>query len=186
VTFHFDENKFLLNQKVFTIGSKYDVLDESGHPLCYLKQKIWTLKRHVDVYASETSENVLMRIVQDRIFTLFTSFSVIDEAGQLVGRICQKFSLFRRTYGVKSFAGEEIATAEQDVVSSVLGATSRGYVRDLANFNIMMKGEQIGVFNRKLMLFDRYVMDIYDDPVKRLDRRLALALAVILDLGEDR
>ncbi len=189
MAFDFDKNKFLLKQKILTVGARYNVLDENGAELCFLKQKIWTLKRHVEVYASESSGGPLMKIAQDHIFSLFTSYSITDNNNQLIGRIRQKFSLFKRIYGIFNNAGEEVATAEQDAVSATLGYSGSSYgrmARDLANFNLMMSGQQIGVFDRKLTVFDRYVMDIYGDVGKALDRRLALALAVILDLGEDR
>ena len=57
-----------------------------------------------------------------------------------------------------------------------------GTARELANFNILMDGQAIGSFDRKLTLFDRYAMDIYGDPEKKMDRRMALALAVVLHM----
>ena len=44
----------------------------------------------------------------------------------------------------------------------------------------------IGEFNRKLTLFDRYVLDMSADRMHELDRRLAIALGVMLDTGERR
>jgi len=35
-------------------------------------------------------------------------------------------------------------------------------------------------------LFDEYVLDLRNDPDRYLDRRLALALGVMLDTGEKR
>jgi len=47
-------------------------------------------------------------------------------------------------------------------------------------------GVVIGDFNRKLTLLDRYVLDLRQDPDRRLDRRVALALGIMLDTGERR
>ena len=44
----------------------------------------------------------------------------------------------------------------------------------------------IGRFNRKFTLRDRYVLDVSEDPTALLDRRVAVALGVILDTGERR
>jgi hypothetical protein len=44
----------------------------------------------------------------------------------------------------------------------------------------------LGEFNRKLTLFDRYVIDVRGDVEGILDRRVALALGVMLDTGERR
>jgi hypothetical protein len=44
----------------------------------------------------------------------------------------------------------------------------------------------IGEFNRKFSLFDKYVLDMSADRSLELDRRMAVALAVMLDTGERR
>ena len=46
--------------------------------------------------------------------------------------------------------------------------------------------EVVGEFNRKFTLLDRYVLDLSADPGRALDRRIALALAIMLDTGERR
>ena len=44
----------------------------------------------------------------------------------------------------------------------------------------------IGEFNRKFTLLDRYVLDMSQDQGHVLDRRLTVALGVLLDTGERR
>lgn len=44
----------------------------------------------------------------------------------------------------------------------------------------------IGEFNRKFTLFDKYVLDLSADRAHELDRRLGVALAILLDTGERR
>jgi hypothetical protein len=44
----------------------------------------------------------------------------------------------------------------------------------------------IGEFNRKFTLFDRYVLDMSADREHLIDRRVALALGIMLDSGERR
>jgi hypothetical protein len=44
----------------------------------------------------------------------------------------------------------------------------------------------LGELNRKFTLFDKYVLDLTHDPQRTLDRRVALALGVMLDTGEGR
>ena len=45
---------------------------------------------------------------------------------------------------------------------------------------------ELGRFNRKLTLFDKYVLDMTSDGSRTLDRRIAVALGVLLDTGERR
>ena len=45
---------------------------------------------------------------------------------------------------------------------------------------------ELGEFRRKRTILDRYVLDMKSDPTRILDRRLAVAMAVMLDTGERR
>ena len=49
-----------------------------------------------------------------------------------------------------------------------------------------MDGRVIGSLNRKFQLRDRYVLDLTGDHERKLDRRLAIALAIGLDALQNR
>ena len=49
-----------------------------------------------------------------------------------------------------------------------------------------MDGRVVGSLNRKFQLRDRYVLDLAGDPEHKLDRRLAIALAIGLDALQNR
>jgi hypothetical protein len=54
---------------------------------------------------------------------------------------------------------------------------------------LITRGESdmvVGEFKRKLTILDRYVLDLSADRRRDLDRRLGLALGVMLDTGERR
>ena len=54
------------------------------------------------------------------------------------------------------------------------------------NFDILSGEQVIGKMDRKFQLRDRYVLDLSGDPDKKLDRRLAIALAIGLDTLQNR
>ena len=54
------------------------------------------------------------------------------------------------------------------------------------NFEILAGDQAIGRMDRKFQLRDRYVLDLSGDPEKKLDRRLAIALAIGLDTLQNR
>jgi hypothetical protein len=54
------------------------------------------------------------------------------------------------------------------------------------NFVYLRGDQMIGEFNRKMTLLDRYVLDMSADRNRHLDRRVALAVGVMLDTGERR
>jgi hypothetical protein len=45
---------------------------------------------------------------------------------------------------------------------------------------------RLGTFNRKRSITDKYVMDLGGDAMRRFDRRLAVAMGVLLDTAEAR
>jgi len=49
-----------------------------------------------------------------------------------------------------------------------------------------LNNNELGVFNRSFTILDRYVLDMSADLKARIDRRLALAMGVMLDTGERR
>jgi uncharacterized protein YxjI len=54
------------------------------------------------------------------------------------------------------------------------------------NFDIVMGDRVVGHLNRKFQLRDRYVLDVSGDTERKLDRRLAVALAIGLDTLQNR
>ena len=54
------------------------------------------------------------------------------------------------------------------------------------NFDLLMDGRVIGSLNRKFQIRDRYVLDLTADHERKLDRRLAIALAIGLDALQNR
>ena len=54
------------------------------------------------------------------------------------------------------------------------------------DFDLVMDGRVIGSLNRKFQLRDRYVLDLTGDHERKLDRRLAIALAIGLDALQNR
>ena len=57
---------------------------------------------------------------------------------------------------------------------------------DYHNFDILVDDQVVGMMNRKFQLRDRYVLDLSGDHERKLDRRVAVALAVGLDTLQNR
>jgi hypothetical protein len=70
------------------------------------------------------------------------------------------------------------------VLGSLFGVLRTNFV--LVLLGGPQHGTVIGEFNRKFTLFDRYVLDLSADPERQFDRRVALALGLMLDTGERR
>lgn len=153
-------------------------------------------RRHVTVYRDESRGEVLLRIAQDqRVALLRRTYTISSASGTALARLRKHYvhNLVRKRWYVETPDGERVALAVEDsivlsLLRRVLGPLF-GLLR--TNFTVIAgrgttDGVVIGEFNRTLTLLDRYVLDLRPDPDRRLDRRVALALGIMLDTGERR
>ena len=54
------------------------------------------------------------------------------------------------------------------------------------NFDILVDDRVVGSMNRKFRLRDRYVLDLSGDHERKIDRQVAVALAIGLDALQNR
>ena len=149
--------------------------------------------RHVTVYRDESRAEVVLRVRQDQRVALLTrTYTVLTKGGEPIAMLRKTYvhNVVRKRWYVEAPDGRPLAKAIED--SMVLSLLRRvlgpffGFLR--TNF-LLVRGadeEVVGEFNRKFTLLDRYVLDLSADPGRALDRRIALALAIMLDTGERR
>lgn len=146
--------------------------------------------RHIDFYRDESKAEKLLQVQQEQKATLFTQyFTIVDGAGRKLGRLSKNplTDLLRKKWQVRDAAGNHICTAMED---SLLLAIFRKWIAQLFPMNFILvrpdTEAQLGSFNRKFTLLDRYVLDMTPDHDRYLDRRIAVAIGVMLDTGERR
>lgn len=201
----YDRDLFLVNQKHLALGkSKFYVYDESGAALFYVERPVQILPRraNISVYADDGKAELLLVLHQDHYFELRRrEYTVMDqEIGETVGHLSRDNirAWLRRKWDISDAAGNAIAICRED--TKVMSAVRRivdwiPYVSLLGmaiktDFHILtVDGAQetrIGTFVRKLGLGDKYTLDLKQDPERKLDRRLAVALGILLDTAEAR
>jgi uncharacterized protein YxjI len=191
----------LLIQQVFRpIANEYRISvptpgsTEEGRPLLYVKQKKMKIKEDIRFYGDETETNEIFRIKARSMFDMGSARYDVFAGEQKIGLLWHKFkeSLLRTTWHVGGPSDEEVAIARE---RSQVGAIARRVadfvpVGDLIpipyNFEILVDGTRVGGMDRKFKLRDQYILDLSDDTDKKIDRRLAVALAVGLDTLQNR
>lgn len=150
-------------------------------------------KRHVTFYTGADKRERLFEILQDQKFHVPTAtYTVRDARGDVLARFRKNYlyNLIRRRWEVLAPAGHVAWVAKED--SIILSLLRRllgplfGFLR--TNFIFQRAGNDrvIGEFKRKFTILDRYVLDLTSDTQRAFDRRVALALGVMLDTGERR
>ena len=157
-------------------------------------------KRHTTIYRDERKQQPVVRILQDYKFRLINAtYTITDADGQVLARLRKNYlyNLVRRRWYCYSPDQALLCVAKEDSLvrsilrrlflqTGLLGVLFMTFVR--TNF-VILAGDSVtrlGVFNRKMTILDRYVLDMSADPARTLDRRVALALGVMLDTGERR
>ncbi len=149
--------------------------------------------RHVTVFRDESRAETLLRVLQDQRVALVTrTYTVLAKSGEPLARLRKTYihNVIRKRWYVETPRGEAVARAIEDsIVLSLLRRLLGPFFGFLRTNFVLVRGtdeEVFGEFNRKFTLFDRYVLDLSADPERTFDRRIALALAVMLDTGERR
>ncbi|WP_165250844.1 hypothetical protein [Paludisphaera soli] len=153
-------------------------------------------KRHVHFYADETKEEPLLDALQDHKFELFTTtFTIQRPDGKVLARIRknQLSNILRKKWVVADAEGHPLFIARED---SLILSLLRRFLGPLfgalrTNFIFVTRTpdgeEQVrGEFNRKFTIVDSYVLDMSRDRPPQIDRRIGIALGVLLDTGERR
>jgi len=150
-------------------------------------------KRNVTFYRDDRKSERLLEVLQDRKFQPITAtFTIRDRNGNVLATLSKNHfvSIFRKRWELRAADGRLIMVAKED--SAILALLRRvigpllGVLR--TNF-IFCRGDSddvIGEFKRNYTILDRYVLDLTQEPARDLDRRLALAVGVMLDTGERR
>jgi len=150
-------------------------------------------KRHVTFYRDATKRERLLDVLQDKKWQPITAtYTVRDAKGKPLAKLAKNwlYNMFRKRWYVYEPGGSLAYLAKED--SIILSLLRRllgpffGLLR--TNFIILQPGSEtvVGEFKRKFTILDRYVLDMTPDRQRLVDRRIALALGVMLDTGERR
>ena len=150
-------------------------------------------KRHVSFYRDASESDRLLDVLQDKKWQPITStYTVRDFKGAPIARLAKNwlYNMFRKRWYVYDPKGQLLYTAKEDSIILSLLRRFLGPLFGLLRTNfLILRGDTediVGEFKRKFTILDRYVLDMSADPQRLVDRRIALALGLMLDTGERR
>ena len=198
----FAHDRFLVEQLIRPMVNLYQVTPlavgetPAGGPVAYVRQKRMAIKEDIRFFADEQESRELFRIKARSIFDIGSArYNVTDAQGEPIGFLQHVFgkSLLRSTWSVTDADGGEVMIARERSVPMAIARRVvdfvpyvGGYVPIPYNFDLVMDDRVIGHMNRKFQFRDRYVLDLSGDHERRLDRRVAIALAIGLDALQNR
>jgi len=150
-------------------------------------------RRHVDFTTQPKGGELLFRVEQDNLFQILLAWYTVREGDEVVARLRKHnlWDLLRKQWRVYGPDGEEIAVAREDSWGVSLARRFIPYASLIfmrTNFEIIEHETktELGAFKRKWSVKDKYLLDVGADELGLIDRRVAVALAVMLDTGERR
>ncbi len=182
--------RYKIKQKVFTIGEKYAITHpETDQVLFFVKRDRMGLKTHLHVFAGADDKAPKVLHIEDlAIFDTFGHFRVIDtQRNEVVGELKRnwlKSWLILREWAILDPNGNKIGVVRADSIWKSI--TRRFFFPWRLSFDILIGEQLVGKHIRKWGLRDHYILDLSMDTNNLLDRRLAIAIAIILDSAESR
>jgi len=183
---------FRLDQLIRPVANLYKVSalapgDEVGAPVAFVRQKKLAIREDLRFFADESESEELFRVKARQVVDVGGRYDVTTPAGERIGVLQRRFAqtLLRTTWTV-------LDADEGSVAEVTESSTARAVLRRVVDvplfyhFSILVDGRQVGEVKRVLTLRDRYVMTLGGDIDRRIDRRLAVALLVVLDALQSR
>ncbi len=186
----FSGNVYRIRQKILTlVAQKFYVEDGSGAVIGFCKQKAFKLKEDIRLYTDESMTSELLSIQARSIIDFSVAFDVVDSVtGEKVGALKRKGwkSILKDEWILMDTMDQEIGRIKED---SALLATIRRLVTNLIpqKYVFTLGVHEIGTAKQNFNLFaPKLTLDFTADAMKLLDRRLAIAAALLLMAIEGR
>ena len=197
----FAHDRYLVDQLIRPIANLYRITPLAagetplGGPVAFVRQKKMAIKEDIRFFADESETEELFRLKARSVLdTGGSRYDVTDPQGNAIGVLHHVFrkSLFRSTWEVTDASAGAVVTAQERSLPMAIARRLIDFVPYGEwipipyNFDLLMDGRVIGSLNRKFQIRDRYVLDLTADHERKLDRRLAIALAIGLDALQNR
>ena len=197
----FQHDRFLVDQLIRPIANLYRITPlaagetPAGGPVAFVRQRKMAIKEDIRFYGDESESQELFRIAaRSWLDTGGSRYDVVTPGGEKLGVLHHTFkSILRATWSIQDSSDGEIGIARE---RSQVGAIARrlidfvpevgGLIPIPYNIDILVDDRIVGHMNRKFQLRDSYVLDLTADHERRIDRRVAIALAIALDALQNR
>ena len=186
----FQYSQYLLKRQVLALTGKIRIYAPDGSLLLYSQQKMFRLKEDIRVYNDEERSQELLYIQARAYLDFSAAYDVQDSlSGEKVGVLRRKGwrSLLRDEWEILDAMDQPLAILHED-------NPTRALLRRLLlgtllpqNYDILTDETRLADLRQRFNLF-RYEMelDFSMDTVRRLDRRLGIAAAILLGIIEGK
>jgi uncharacterized protein YxjI len=151
--------RFQIKQRVFSLGDRYDILDEQNQPVFEVKSHLFSLGHKLDLLDMNGNE---VAQIHQRLLSLHAEYDIY-RSGQLSIVVQKKlFSFLQERYTVEGPGG----------IYEMVGDWLNW------NYSITQNGQPVAQIGKQFALFqDRYGVDVADGA----DAPTLLCLVIVMD-----
>jgi uncharacterized protein YxjI len=196
----FAHDAYFVDQLIRPIANLYRIStlgadgSSPGQPLAFVRQKKLAIKEDIRFFADETEAEELFRIKARAVFEVRGRFDITTPEGERIGLLEKVFgiSLLRSTWRIYDANEQQVALVQEKsmpiaILRRAIDLVPYGELIPIVfQFTILMDGREVGELRRPIGLRDRYILKLGGDPDRRIDRRVAVALAIALDALQSR
>lgn len=200
-----DADHYDIAQRYRLMINEYDVSASGGSsPVrgAFVRQKRLALRERIELWVDPTQTQLLCVVQARKVMEVAGTYDVLDPLGRRIGTLRKRAarSIVRSTWEIDDDSASVVAR----VTEASLAVALLRRVQDFAEFVPVVgwalglvpvpiaftfhapSGELLGRHRRIWGLRDRYELRIDGDPDQRLDRRLAVAMAICVDALQGR
>jgi uncharacterized protein YxjI len=196
----FAHDAYFVDQLIRPIANLYRIStlgaegSSPGQPLAFVRQKKLAIKEDIRFFADETEAEELFRIKARAVFEVRGRFDITTPEGERIGLLEKVFgiSLLRSTWRIYDANEQQVALVQEKsmpiaILRRAIDLVPYGELIPIVfQFTILMDGREVGELRRPIGLRARYILKLSGDPDRRIDRRVAVALAIALDALQSR
>jgi uncharacterized protein YxjI len=182
------QTRYTAKKALFTfLGSAFRLYAPSGELAFFVKQKAFKLREQITVFADEAMSQPMLRIQARQRADFAATYDIEDAAsGEVVGAMQRKGlkSILRDEWAILDVQGNEVGKVQED--SAALALLRRFIKLIPQTFHVTLADQQVGVIKQH---FNPFVLgyDVnFDEAGDRLDRRMMVAMVVLLLAIEGR
>jgi hypothetical protein len=189
----FELSQYMIRRKIFKIfGGAFHIYDPAGQVVGYSKQKAFKLKEDIRLFTDETMTTQLLVIQARQIIDFSAAYDVFDPAQNAkVGALRRKGfkSILKDEWEILDPYDRPLGMVQED---GWLKATLRRFVEAASFFlpqayHIDIAGAPVAIIKQRFNPFVfKLDVDLTLDTNGLLDKRLALATAILLNAIEGR
>lgn len=149
-------------------------------------------KRNVYFYEDDKKYKSILKIEQENLFHFIKGkYRVLDENDIVIAKLEKNYiyNLIRKRWYWKDVENKLVAVIKEESLLLALLRKITGSLFGILRSNFIFQtnqGEIFGEFNRKITFRDKYVLDLTSDCDRIYNRKVCIAMGILLDTGEKR